>query len=645
MEADEIEQRIRATHRIAEAAAESEEELRPLVETLHSIVEFMTREELINTLLRVGSAYDRMKLETKNRQELSAQVEENLRREIALRDSAIEEKDLKIAEQGSKLEEKDSKIAEQGSKIADQDAEIKRLKAQLADIQHSEATLKQEKFAGKSKRGIDKKTTTAKGRDDDKDDFDGTPGSVSDHDSSEPATEAAKAKPMSLSQLKEMKARRPSSYKLADAAVKVVHECDLSRLPEGAVLIPGGETTETIFHEEKIIRADVYKFVRYRMLEDGVDEDGNPVKVWREHTMHFPKSEWMPDGQTPAAPMKRGNLPDQVPGTHETPSMLANLIFEHYYCNVPMNRLSHAFAEFGFSVGRSTLEHLDTTVASMLKPVHKALLDDILSDDAVIFCDETWQRLHLKDSTVKVYDWIIGNKKKKAVAYAYDEGGRGRKVIAGLLKGRKIKAVHTDGYNAYFFLQDVGITHICCGAHVWRKIKEWYERTSDPEAKALLLDLGELFMMDARLRETNAPPEEVLRKRNSPETIDIISRFCARIDVSLEKCDGIPKIGFRALNYAKETASRMFRWREDADYELDNNFAEQSARPIATSRKTSLFHCSHTGAENDCIIRSFIETCRLRGISIVAWFKSFFKAVINGRSDYAGMLPGILSID
>lgn len=60
---------------------------------------------------------------------------------------------------------------------------------------------------------------------------------------------------------------------------------------------------------------------------------------------------------------------------------------------------------------------------------------------------------------------------------------------------------------------------------------------------------------------------------------------------------------------------------------------------------TTLFHCSHQGAENDCVIRSFVETCRLRGVSIVAWIKACFNAIIAGRTDYSNMLPGVLAID
>lgn len=646
MEADELERRIRATQRIVEAVAESYEDYRPLVDTLIPATEFMTREEVIDTLKRVCAAFDQKTLNTIAAQVHHEHTVRNLQRELDLKEERIAQVESDKSALERTLANKDAELSEKDAELSEKDSRIRDLEKQLEDIRHSEATLKKEKFAGKSKRGIEKSKATSRGRDDDKDDFDGTSGSVSrDEEPAGQQSTGISSAPMSLSDLRNISGGRPTKYTLADAARKIVHECDVTRLPEGAVIVPGGESVETVFHEEHVIVADIYKFVKYRIQEETEDEDGNKVLVWREHTVHFPMRETASEEATSPSAMSRGHLPSQVPGTHVTPSMLANLIFEHYFCNVPMNRISKAFGEFGFRIGRSSLEGLDRTTAGLLRPLHKALMDEILCDDAVVFCDETWQRMHLKDKTVKVYDWIIGNRKKKAVAYAYDNGSRGRKVIAEILDGRKVKAIHTDGYNVYFFLKDIGIVQICCGAHLWRKLKEWFEQTNDPEARALLLDLGELFLMEARLRETNAPPEEVLRQRNAPHTLDIISSFTARVDLLLEKCNEIPKIGFRALNYAREIASKVFRWREDADYELDNNFAEQSARPIATSRKTSLFHCSHEGAENDCIIRSFIETCRLRGVSMVSWLKAFFNAVLQGRTDYPNLLPGVLAID
>lgn len=675
MEPLEIEQRIRATQHIVRARAESGEDFALLRDTLIPFIEqsleSMTKEEIFEDLKRICARYDRAVLDMREQHRLFDTERKNLERELELSADrtaqAKMETGARLAEQKADYErmmaereaEFERRMAEKEADhkrvMAEKEAEIASLRESLTDSRHVEESLKQDRFAGKSKRGIDSKTCTRKGRDDDKDDFDGTSGSApptdvdvaSTADSAEDVPTSAgvsgtRDRTMDLDEFRRSSAKRPSHYTLADAKEKVTHECDLSQLPEGAVVV-GKMKKEVVFHEVHTVRADIYDFVTYRIQESVTDGDGNELKVWREHTVHFPKKSG--DGTQTATPCMRGRLPGQVPGTHVNPDLAANLLVLHYDCNVPMNRLSKVYREYGLSIGRSTLENIDSKAASLLKPVYEKLTEDILGDGSVVFCDETWHRLHLPDGTRKVYDWILANRKEKAVVYAYDNGSRGRKVIASLLEGHDVKAVHTDGYNAYYFLPEAGIVHICCGAHVWRKLKEWYERTSDPEAKALLLDLAELYMMEARLREAKASPEKVTATRNSPEVTGIITRFKARVELLLQKAAVIPRIGLRALNYAKEMADKVFRWREDADYELDNNFAEQSARPVATSRKTSLFHCSHRGAENDCIIRSLLETCRLRGVSKLGWLKAFFKAVAAGRTDYDRMLPGILPVE
>ena len=90
--------------------------------------------------------------------------------------------------------------------------------------------------------------------------------------------------------------------------------------------------------------------------------------------------------------------------------------------------------------------------------------------------------------------------------------------------------------------------------------------------------------------------------------------------------------------------TRVFRWREDADYDLDNNWCERMARPNALHRKTSLHHGSHRGAKARAILRSFVETCKLEGIGMVKYFTNFFKAVCSGRTDYGNLLPATISL-
>ncbi|MDE6631847.1 MAG: transposase [Muribaculaceae bacterium] len=83
----------------------------------------------------------------------------------------------------------------------------------------------------------------------------------------------------------------------------------------------------------------------------------------------------------------------------------------------------------------------------------------------------------------------------------------------------------------------------------------------------------------------------------------------------------------------------MEKWRDDPDYEIDNNFAERAARPVAMHRKTQNHVASHKGAEASCILRSLIETCKLWKVSVCEYLNRIFTAFSVGRTDYENLMP------
>ena len=52
-------------------------------------------------------------------------------------------------------------------------------------------------------------------------------------------------------------------------------------------------------------------------------------------------------------------------------------------------------------------------------------------------------------------------------------------------------------------------------------------------------------------------------------------------------------------------------------------------RPIALSRKNSLFAGHDQGAQNWAIIASLIETCKLNGVNPYAWLSDVLTKLIN----------------
>ena len=100
----------------------------------------------------------------------------------------------------------------------------------------------------------------------------------------------------------------------------------------------------------------------------------------------------------------------------------------------------------------------------------------------------------------------------------------------------------------------------------------------------------------------------------------------------------------KALNYLHNYWRQLFAYRHDGRYTIDNNIAERNIRPTTVERKNSLFYGSGLMAEVSAVYHTFISTCSMLGVSAQKYFKMFFSAIIEGRRDYANLLPMTIGI-
>jgi transposase len=78
------------------------------------------------------------------------------------------------------------------------------------------------------------------------------------------------------------------------------------------------------------------------------------------------------------------------------------------------------------------------------------------------------------------------------------------------------------------------------------------------------------------------------------------------------------KIG-KAISYALGMWHRIERYIEDGKYEIDNNWVENSIRPVALGRKNYLFAGSHDAAQRAAMIYSLLATCKKNNVEPSAW--------------------------
>jgi hypothetical protein len=75
----------------------------------------------------------------------------------------------------------------------------------------------------------------------------------------------------------------------------------------------------------------------------------------------------------------------------------------------------------------------------------------------------------------------------------------------------------------------------------------------------------------------------------------------------------------KAITYALNQWSGLEAYLKDGRVELDNNFCENTIRPLKIGAKNYLFFGSRRGGELACVDYTLIETCKRHGLDARCW--------------------------
>ena len=336
-----------------------------------------------------------------------------------------------------------------------------------------------------------------------------------------------------------------------------------------------------------------------------------------------------------------------VPGTHAAPDMMAHLVFNRFFLDTPVYRETARLLQERMRLSRQTVTNWLEKGSRFFRGAIEYLKDNCLEKDSVVNCDETWCRVKAGGKYRKRYVWCLVNKAARTAVYYYEDGSRGRKALKEILEGRELRALQTDGYNVYLYLDDEmpGIDHVCCMAHVRAKFKYAAEMEHDVNARKFLEYIGRLYALEKRYIELKLCPEEIRRRRNSTGTTEIIIGMRSLLD--LMKSENAPRHGSlmeKAVRYLDHFWNQVFLYRKDGDYTIDNSLAERCIRPLANERKNSLFFGSDKMARVSAAYHSIVSTCKLQGYSILEYLKKFFAEIVAGNRDYGKLMPSTIGI-
>ena len=296
--------------------------------------------------------------------------------------------------------------------------------------------------------------------------------------------------------------------------------------------------------------------------------------------------------------------------------LLAYIIVGKFIQHLPYYRQIQIFRRIGVNIKSNTLNGWIEKTCVLLKPLYEAFCRHQFSK-SYLQADETTIKVlktakkGKKAKAYKGYFWVYYDPLDHHVVFIFNPG-RGRKYPAEDLKNFK-GTLQTDGLSVYdaFDLLDY-IILISCMAHIRRKFVD--ARSNDQARADHVLDLiGQLYAIEDIARTNNYNPEQRKQLRQE-KAKPIMNQLKTYLQTQYESGKVLPKSAIgQAIQYALGRWKYQERYLEDGSIEIDNNWIENSIRPVAIGRKNYLFAGSEKGAQWAAIFYTLLGSALRHG--------------------------------
>ena len=360
-------------------------------------------------------------------------------------------------------------------------------------------------------------------------------------------------------------------------------------VPEGSKKI-GEEITEVMEYK----KAEIY------------------VKKYIRPKYALPKEEGIRIGQLPSLPIPKGNA---------GPSLLSHILIGKYVDHLPLYRQQKQFKRLGVEISDKTIYGWVSASCELLTPLYEKLMQKV-QQSGYIQVDETPIKVldkNKKGDTHKGYYWVYHSPITNTVCFQYRKG-RGREGPKEFLKDFQ-GAIQADGWHVYDkFEKREGIKLLGCLAHVRRKFEEAQDNDKSRTAH-VLSEIQKLYTIERKARNEHLDygDRKKLRIKESKAILqDLKAWLLENSPETNSKILPKSKIG-KAISYALGMWHRIERFLEEGKYEIDNNWVENSIRPVALGRKNYLVAGSHDAAQRAAMIYSLLATCKKNNVEPSAW--------------------------
>lgn len=325
-----------------------------------------------------------------------------------------------------------------------------------------------------------------------------------------------------------------------------------------------------------------------------------------------------------------GNLPSlPIPKGNAGPSLLSHILIGKYVDHLPLYRQQQQFKRLGVEISDKTIGGWVASGGDLLMPLYEKLMENVQQSD-YIQADETPIKVLDKDKkkdSHKGYFWVYHSPINKSVCFQYRKG-RGREGPKEFLRDFQ-GAIQADGWQVYDrFDKREGISLLGCMAHARRKFEEALGNDKS-RAEYVLIEIQKLYKVEQKAREKRLDHKErkALRIEESKPIMDKLKTWLMEnTPVSTSKVLPKSKIG-GAISYTLGQWHRLERYLDDGRYEIDNNWVENSIRPVALGRKNYLFAGSHEAAQRSAMIYSLLATCKKNEVEPSEWLTDVFTRI------------------
>jgi len=313
-----------------------------------------------------------------------------------------------------------------------------------------------------------------------------------------------------------------------------------------------------------------------------------------------------------------------------SPSSVAWIMYQKYMLSVPFYRQERDFKRMGAPLKRDTMANWVIRCANYwIKPLYDRMHKQLLKCEVIMSDETSWQVLHEegKKASSKSYIWIhrSGNcEGPPIILYEYTRtrsGDHAKNFLSGF-SGFHV----SDAYDGYEKVE--GITRCLCFSH----LRRYY-------LNAIPLDSGKkeipgsggaigraycdkLFKFERKWKELS--PEE--RKKNRLiYSVPVLEAFFSWAEKTNTYQDDLKK----ALNYTLNHKKYFSNFLLDGRIPLSNNLSEIAVKPVALTRKNSLFSDSVQGAEASALVFSIINTATANDLDAYKYLQYIFLQLPN----------------